>query len=418
MLHINPLSAIGLYLHIPYCRALCHYCDFAKTANFTDEHRDRYCKELERVLIAWLQTYEQIYGQPVRFTSIFIGGGTPSIETIRLRPIFEQLKSCVSSDIEITLEANPDDCNHSSIGQWQELGVNRISLGLQSFQDRALGKLGRRHNRQHAMTAVRLVEERLPTWNLDLIYGWPDQTIDEWRQDLTEAIASQCPHLSLYTLTYEPRTPLGRLARRGHVEPQSGDDANRFYLLAQDLLGAAGFVQEEVANWSRPGHSCRHNWLYWQEESTIGIGAGAHGYLKQEDGIGRRYAYDRNDRLFAQPFHSKAGESACADLKVRSDQELIWSKPGLVIEHDRNSESWLLEYLASGLRTERGIDIVRASKISKTQFNPVKVKSSVIIAALDSGLLSMVGSRLILAKSEWFRENYWILQVFDCFSSQ
>lgn len=396
-------QGFGLYLHLPYCRALCPYCDFAKTANFDDRLIDSYLLALATHLGDWLEVLALKEGAaPTQFTSVFIGGGTPSLVTTGYEPLFAIIRRHLALDAEITLEANPDDVNASSLKAWKDLGVNRLSMGIQTFAPEGLKVLKRIHSADDALRAIEEARAVFANVNIDLIYGWPAQTLNLWREDLEKVVASGVPHLSLYTLTYEPRTPLGRAFLRGHLPQNIGHDDDLladFYTLACDLLGQASYQHEEVSNWSLPGFSCRHNWLYWQDAPYLAIGAGAHGYLPEQAPWGLRYAYPRNDRLFVKPL---------APFGLEPDGAAMLERIGAVVEADRDQDSWLLEMIGSGLRTCRGLDLRRLEQNSKRAFAPIPI----VAEALASGVLGLSSDGyLLLSPPEWFRETAWSVAV-------
>jgi oxygen-independent coproporphyrinogen-3 oxidase len=395
---INALNErSGLYLHIPWCRQICHYCDFAKTANHSPELRLKFLDTLYLQTNAWLTWYREKDSSGL--SSVFFGGGTPSLYTSEYESLMTLVRAHSKSHAEITLEANPDDITIESLKVWRGLGFNRISLGVQSFDPLGLKAMHRIHSKDQAIKAVEMALSIFPTVNIDLIYGWQTQTISSWEEDLKTAVNLNVPHLSLYNLTYEPRTVIGRMAARGKIEPADDKSLEFYYLIACAHLAKAGFIHEEVSNWSKPGHSCSHNWLYWSDRPYLGVGPGAHGYLPQDDGIGIRYAYDRNERSFT------SSSSSVSQLVNPS----VLPVAGIVIEDDRSIESWIIEAIGSSLRTERGVDL---AYISRKSGKPFKIGKK-LEAGISSGALKLIENeqRLIASPNEWFREHYWALAV-------
>ena len=396
---LNP--SLGLYLHIPWCRQICHYCDFAKTANHSPELRQKFLDTLFTHTEAWLSWYRE--KDRSGLSSVFLGGGTPSLYTTEYESLIDMITAHCQPGAEITLEANPDDITLESLNVWRTLGFNRISLGVQSFDPLGLKAMHRIHSKDQAIKAVDLALQIFPTVNIDLIYGWQGQTTLSWGEDLRTAVTLGVPHLSFYNLTYEPRTVIGRMAARGKIDPADDKSLEAYYQLACAYLAASGFVHEEVSNWSKPGHSCSHNWLYWSDKPYLGVGPGAHGYFPEEDGIGIRYAYDRNERLFT---NSTSAIPQCSNgnpLPV----------PDVVIEDDRSVDSWIIEAIGSSLRTERGVDL---AYITKKSGKPFRIEKK-LEAGINSGALILTenGQRLIATPSEWFREHYWALAVISGF---
>ncbi len=395
----SSFPALGLYVHVPYCAALCPYCDFAKTANFTAEIQQRYLQQLVAHLRAWTAIPSLRSKYPRGFSSVFFGGGTPSLFADEYRPLFDVLTPLLQPGAEVSLEANPDDITAARLKVWQQLGVTRLSMGVQTFQPEGLRVLRRVHSAAAAHHAIAAALDVFPALNIDLIYGWPGQSMDAWKADLQIAIALGIRHLSLYSLTYEGRTPLGRQETRGVVQRASDDHLADLYAVACELLGAAGYLHEEVSNWSLPGAACQHNWLYWQDQSFVGIGAGAHGYLADPHGPGLRYAYGRSDRTFNQ--------HALTSITDRPfDGPTLSSTFGVTVDQGRDLDAWLTELVGSGLRTRHGIALDAALHRCHLLFQPTPVLQH----GLNTGLLSIEAGQLRLAPQEWFREAAWCVE--------
>ena len=382
---------IGLYLHVPYCRALCHYCDFAKTANWDTTITQAYLLRLQEHGMAWLSAL----GSDIRFTSLFIGGGTPSLYAEEYADLMQLLGPRLLPDVEVSLEANPDDLTAERLAIWHALGFNRISIGVQTFNDRGLQFMRRSHTGREAAAAVTRARTVFEDINVDLIYGWHGQTSDGLRSDIERVVALGATHISLYALTYEARTPIGRAAARGKLQPASDDTLAGFYDLACKLLADAGFIHEEVSNWALPGYHCRHNALYWRDQQFLGIGVGAHGYLN-----GLRYHYRSDDRRFLRRQSPLVPSVFTADtLEATLD---------IVVERDRDEDSWLLEYLGSGIRSIYGISIPYAERRTNRRFVPTEL----IEQALSKGVAALDESgNLTFHPAEWFLEISWSLEV-------
>ena len=267
------------------------------------------------------------------------------------------------------------------------------------------------HDVRVAETAIAVALPVFPNLNIDLIYGWPTQTKNEFKQDLERAIQLKIPHLSVYTLTFESRTPLGRAAHRGALTPHSDDELAEFYELACEVLKGAGYDHEEVSNWSLPGASCRHNWLYWDDAPFIGVGPGAHGYLPSPDAQGIRYAYPRSDRSFLKRQLNPLFET----LKSINTDDLT-EVFGVDVEKDRGLDVWLIEYVGSSLRTKLGTDLSRIEARLGRSFCP----SPALKEALEQGLCAVTrmgdGShKLRFTPAEWFREVAWGVEVLRSF---
>jgi oxygen-independent coproporphyrinogen-3 oxidase len=260
----------GVYVHIPFCRSKCDYCAFA---TWTDRHHltDAYVAALRDEIAAAIAD-----GMPVA-TSVFVGGGTPSmLEGELLAGVIAAIP--VVDGAEITVECNPDDVTGELMGCYVSAGVNRVSLGVQSMASHVLGSLGRTHDRRNVERAVVAVRESgMPTFNLDLIYGAAGESLTDWEQTVSSALALDPPHVSAYALTIEAGTPLAAQPDR---HPDDDDQADK-YEAVDSKMSAAGLENYEISNWARPGHECRHNLLYWRQQNYRGFGCAAHSH---EDG--------------------------------------------------------------------------------------------------------------------------------------
>lgn len=280
MLVPPPLS---LYIHIPWCIQKCPYCDFNSHALKTTIPEAQYISALIDDLDTDLARYN-MENDPRKLHSIFIGGGTPSLITapeIKRLLIEVEKRLPFADDIEITMEANPGTVEAGRFIEYREAGVNRISIGVQSFQQEKLEKLGRIHGKDEAIRAARLAHEAgLNSFNLDLMHGLPNQSIDDALSDLKQAIELSPPHLSWYQLTIEPNTVFY------YKPPTLPDDDDLWDIFEQghQILSDAGYVQYEISGYSKIGYQCRHNLNYWRFGDYLGIGCGAHGKLSFADG--------------------------------------------------------------------------------------------------------------------------------------
>jgi oxygen-independent coproporphyrinogen-3 oxidase len=268
------------YLHIPFCRQRCHYCDFA-TGLGTRELIETYVQMLCRE-IGSSYRYRHLAGDPRPLTSIFFGGGTPSLLTVeQLGRILTQLRERIPfhPDCEISLEANPGTLTREQLAGYRELGVNRISLGVQAFQPELLAACGRLHGVEEVYEAVAdLQAAGFENFNLDLIFGLPYQTLEHWQQSLRAVLEINPTHVSVYDLTIEPGTRFGRMYRPGAAPLPSEETTVAMYLMARELLTEAGYIHYEISNFARPGYACRHNRVYWENRPYFGFGMGSVGY--------------------------------------------------------------------------------------------------------------------------------------------
>lgn len=260
-------SEFGVYLHIPFCASKCDYCAFA---TWTDRSHliGRYLSGLRREI----ERARQVGLPPA--SSVFVGGGTPSlVPPAELGAVLETIE--VRRDAEVTVECNPDDVDTELVDTYAAVGVNRISLGVQSMVPHVLSSLGRRHDPASVERAVAVITAGgIASFNLDIIYGAAGESLGDWERTVRSAIDLGPPHISAYALTVEPGTALADDVAR---YPDDDDQADK-YELVDELLGAAGFDNYEVSNWSLPGHRCRHNLLYWNAGEYLGFGCAAHSH--------------------------------------------------------------------------------------------------------------------------------------------
>ncbi len=281
----------ALYLHIPFCRARCSYCDFNTYTTIGDLQGD-YVDTLAREI----RLVGELGGHPgVR--TIFFGGGTPSLLTPEQTAALlsaARAAFAVAPDAEITMEANPGTVDEAWLAAVRALGVNRLSFGVQSALPDELALLGREHDFAAAVEAVAAARAAgFDNLNLDLIYGLPGQSVADWRRTLDAVEPLGVEHISLYCLTIEPGTPMQRWLHNGAIMAPDPDAAADQYEVACRELAAAGYGHYEISNWARPGRECRHNVVYWRNEPYLGLGAGAHGMAG-----GRRYQVVRQPRTY------------------------------------------------------------------------------------------------------------------------
>ena len=327
----------GIYIHVPFCESRCAYCDFYSTTLM--RHRSAYvdtvCRELQLRL-------PELQGAPIE--TIYLGGGTPSTLTI------EELSSILTSLLnfhlssfnfqlaEITLEANPDDLTEAYVQGLRTLPFNRVSIGIQSFHDRTLRLVGRRHTAQEAIEAVHRCQRMgLTNISIDLMYGLPGETLDDWVYSLDQAIALGVPHISAYHLTYEEGTRLWRMKEQGLVSPIDEEQSIRAFELLREKLLAAGYEHYEISNFALPSYHSHHNSSYWQGIPYIGIGPGAHSY----DGTDRRWNLSNLTDYIATP----EGKDVPHEVEHLTTEE----------RYD--------ERIITELRTARGIDILPKHRI-------------------------------------------------------
>jgi len=389
------MTTLGLYIHIPFCTFMCHYCDFAKTANWDGTLIRQYVETLNRHLDIWLREFCEKRNYTV--DTLFVGGGTPGLLGSEFEILFKTLERYKISFKEATIEINPENIDNEKLELWKNFGFNRLSMGVQSFQERGLKALTRQHSPEQLHTALNTALKHFENVNCDLIYAWHGQTLADWKNDLTRIQDYPLQHLSLYCLTMEQRTPFGRAHSRGVFGPENDVFQEECYNYAREYLQTQGWEHYECSNWSRPQKNCAHNAKYWQDRHFIGVGAGACGYIPDGE-IGLRYSYTRKERLFTK-----------GPLESQTDYRQL----PLCEFEARNSEDWLTEYVGCGLRFKDGIDLEyihsKTGSIFKAQ--------GLCKQALSDGRLRLSGSQLFLAQNEWIRETRWCLEVLKSFMS-
>ncbi len=264
---------LGVYVHVPFCRVHCPYCDFytyPSGRGQAPDFVDAVCREIEMVDL-------RLAPDAYTVATVYFGGGTPSTLTgSQLSRLLDTLKKRLrlSPEAEITLEANPEDITSQALESWRGAGINRISLGIQTFDPDRLEFLGRVHSAGRAREALEAVRS-FPNWSADLMFGWEHQTLPELNADLEEVLTYAPPHVSLYQLTLEPRTRMGVLAAQDRVRCALPEAQAELYLSACDRLDQAGILQYEVSNFARPGCESRHNRSYWERRAYVGLGPSA-----------------------------------------------------------------------------------------------------------------------------------------------
>ena len=263
----------GIYVHIPFCKSRCKYCDF-----FSTTHLEKQTQYTEAVLSEWSDRRKELMGG---IQTIYIGGGTPSTMSVELlRRIIDAIRQeTQDSDLEVTIEANPGDITLEKAKAWRALGINRLSIGIQSFNDHLLQLLGRRHNGLEAIQAVKNAQSAgFDNISIDLMYALPDQTMAMWQKDIAQALALGVQHISSYGLIYEEGTVLTTLLEHGIIEAVDEEIELQMYDYLVEQLTTHGYEHYEVSNFALPRRQSRHNSNYWNDTPYIGIGAGAHSY--------------------------------------------------------------------------------------------------------------------------------------------
>ena len=325
----------GIYFHIPFCKQACHYCDFHFSTNFRNVDALIQAMQLELNL-------QKDYLKGEKVNTIYFGGGTPSsIPNHFIDELIQKVKSLhsVSEKAEISLEANPDDLTEENIKSWKKAGVNRLSVGVQSFYDSHLKWMNRAHNQNQALAGLKLAKELgITNITMDLIYGIPNMTMSEWEQNLETFFELDLPHLSAYGLTIESQTHLGHLVNTNQVKTEKDTKYNaQFEMLMKQTL-AHGFDHYEISNFGKPGFYSKHNTAYWFGEKYVGIGPSAHSF----NGVERQWNVASNMKY----------------VKSLNQNRLAAEVECLSVNDQYN------EYILTRLRTKWGID----QNQIKTQF--------------------------------------------------
>ncbi len=324
----------ALYIHIPFCDHKCIYCDFYSI--ITTDNISNFLQAVKTEI----KHYSRFYNDDRIFSSIYFGGGTPSLmEPFYLEEIISSIKNnySVSEDAEITMETNPGTVNKTKLSEFREIGINRLSIGIQSFHDDELKFLTRIHDKGTAVkTVYNAVEAGFENINIDLIFNLPGQTKEKWEYNLHQAVDLPIKHISAYSLILEHGTILNKMVLDGKVVLQDNDYDADLYEMAIDFLTSSGFIQYEVSNFTKPGYECRHNNAYWRYRDYLSVGPSAHSFVN-----GKRWRNFSSLKHYISEI--KRNESAIAS------SEFI------------NEESALNEYVMLALRS-KGIDLNELGK--------------------------------------------------------
>jgi putative oxygen-independent coproporphyrinogen III oxidase len=343
-------EAFGVYVHWPFCLSKCPYCDFNSHVRHAPIDEQRFARAFAREIE---KTAARAPDRTV--TSIFLGGGTPSLmQPQTVGSILDSIGKHwrVAGNVEVTLEANPTSVEATRFRGYRSAGVNRVSLGVQALDDASLKALGRLHSAREALDAVAIARSAFDRYSFDLIYARPDQTPQMWADELNLAISEAAEHLSLYQLTIEEGTPFFGLHAAGKLKTPDEAVARALYDVTQEVCAHEGLPAYEISNHARSGAECQHNLVYWRGEEYAGIGPGAHGRL---DINGKRHAIATEKRPEAWLMRVEANGH------------------GVVTDDDLNSEERADEFLLMGLRLAEGIDPKRYAALSGRTLDPNRI---------------------------------------------
>ncbi|SKB40733.1 radical SAM family heme chaperone HemW [Maribacter arcticus] len=336
----------GIYIHIPFCKQACHYCDFHFSTSMgkKDAMVNAICKELE------LRKSEF---EDETVATIYFGGGTPSVlQSDEIELILNSVRTnyTIIDNPEITLEANPDDLSEEKIVHLAASSINRLSIGIQSFFEEDLKLMNRAHNAAEAEKSLQLARQHFDNISIDLIYGMPNMSLARWKENIDKALGYGIPHISSYALTVEPKTALAKFVEKGLVSPASDEEAQEHFNLLNETLLDAGFDCYEISNFGKPGYYSKNNSAYWQQKKYIGIGPSAHSF----DGVRRGWNINNN------PKYIKSIEKDILPMEVE-----------VLSATDKYNE-----YIMTGLRTIWGVSLSRIA----TEFGP-KFKEYALLQA-------------------------------------
>lgn len=382
MLQVTPDPGFGIYIHWPFCKAKCPYCDFNSHVRDRVEH-DRWRAALVRELDHYADATP---GR--RVTSVFFGGGTPSLmEPATVGAVLERIAArwTVGDDLEVSLEANPTSVEADKFRAFRAAGVNRLSMGIQALDDAALTFLGRQHSAAEATRAIALAARTFPRFSFDLIYARPGQSVAAWEAELTQALDHAVGHLSVYQLTIEEGTAFFPLHARGDLVLPDEDLAGDLYEATQSLLDRAGLPAYEISNHARPGEESRHNLTYWRYGDYVGVGPGAHGRLTL-DGEKVATRAHRAPEIWLERVERDGHGAAAPEPVARESRgsELLMmglrlregvARARLVEETGRDLDGLVdpaaLERLVAGGFLEVGKDTLRATHEGRQRLNAV-----------------------------------------------
>lgn len=361
-----------IYLHIPFCKQKCSYCNFHFSTSFSlkDEMLSAIKKEIQL-------RHNELENKTLK--SLYFGGGTPSVLSVdEIKLLIDEIQKYFSFDnnIEITLESNPDDLNKNFLEELSKTEVNRLSIGTQSFYDEDLKLMNRAHNASEAESSIKRAQDfGLVNISIDLIYGSPTSNFEIWKDNLSKTIELQVPHVSSYALTVEPKTALEKWIENGKIRSPEETEQNQEFYYMKDFLKDNGFDHYEISNFGKPGFHSKHNSAYWKSEPYLGIGPSAHSYNGH---------LERSWNIANNPIYIK-----------NLNQNILPIEKEILTEKDRFNEMIMI-----GLRTIWGVDLNRINQNFSSEV--IDYLNQEIKSKIESGILEIENNYLKIPEKHWF----------------
>ena len=361
-----------IYLHIPFCKQKCSYCNFHFSTSFSlkDEMLSAIKKEIQL-------RHNELENKTLK--SLYFGGGTPSVLSVdEIKSLIDEIQKYFSFDnnIEITLESNPDDLNKNFLEELSKTEVNRLSIGTQSFYDEDLKLMNRAHNASEAESSIKRAQDfGLVNISVDLIYGSPTSNFEIWKDNLSKTIELQVPHVSSYALTVEPKTALEKWIENGKIRSPEETEQNQEFYYMKDFLKDNGFDHYEISNFGKPGFHSKHNSAYWKSEPYLGIGPSAHSYNGH---------LERSWNIANNPIYIK-----------NLNQNILPIEKEILTEKDRFNEMIMI-----GLRTIWGVDLNRINQNFSSEV--IDYLNQEIKSKIESGILEIENNYLKIPEKHWF----------------
>ena len=361
-----------IYLHIPFCKQKCSYCNFHFSTSFSlkDEMLSAIKKEIQL-------RHNELENKTLK--SLYFGGGTPSVLSVdEIKSLIDEIQKYFSFDenIEITLESNPDDLNKNFLEELSKTEVNRLSIGTQSFYDEDLKLMNRAHNASEAESSIKRAQDfGLVNISIDLIYGSPTSNFEIWKDNLSKTIELQVPHVSSYALTVEPKTALEKWIENGKIRSPEETEQNQEFYYMKDFLKDNGFDHYEISNFGKPGFHSKHNSAYWKSEPYLGIGPSAHSYNGH---------LERSWNIANNPIYIK-----------NLNQNILPIEKEILTEKDRFNEMIMI-----GLRTIWGVDLNKINQNFSSEV--IDYLNQEIKSKIESGILKIENNYLKISEKHWF----------------